>query len=107
MMERHPDGHIGGTCVGCGHKPIWYVEGHPPLCVRGELVEKNTRPLTGGVTEVTDAMIEAGCEAMSKVHAAMRDRNLSDEPETMDDFDEGDVCRAIYLAMSNVSRGVK
>jgi hypothetical protein len=50
----------------------------------------------------TEAMIEAGCEAMAKVHSAMRDRNLSDEPECMDDFDEGDVCREIYLAMEAV-----
>lgn len=53
----------------------------------------------GGVEEPTDAMIEAGCDAMHKIHAAMRDRELSDEPENMDDFDEGDVCQAIYLAM--------
>jgi hypothetical protein len=54
---------------------------------------------TGAVELPTDEMIEAGCEAMAKVHAVMRDRNLSDEPESMDDFDEGDVCRAVWLAM--------
>jgi hypothetical protein len=42
----------------------------------------------------TEAMIEAGCEAMAKVHSAMRDRNLSDEPECMDDFDEGDAAKS-------------
>ncbi len=51
-------------------------------------------------TEVTDAMIEAGIEARDKIHAAMRDRNLSDEPEDMPDYDEGDVMRAIYAAMT-------
>jgi hypothetical protein len=85
-MERHPDGHIGGTCVGCGHKPIWYVEGHPPLCVRGELVEKDTRPLTGGVTP---EMVEAGKAAL---HRFLHPDRLGG--------DDDEIVEAIYLAMS-------
>lgn len=36
----HPDGYVSGTCVGCGHSPIWHVKGREPLCVRGKLVER-------------------------------------------------------------------
>ena len=60
-------------------------------------------PPAGRAEGPTDAMIEAGCEAMQKIHVAMRDRNLSDEPESMDDFDEGDVCRAVYVAMTRTA----
>jgi hypothetical protein len=52
---------------------------------------------------VTDAMIEAGIAASDKLTDAMRAREQSDNPEDMPDYDEGDLMRAIYLAMHSLS----
>ena len=48
---------------------------------------------------VTPEQIEAGIDAQERIIQAMRDREESGHPEDMPDYDEGDVCRAIYLAM--------
>jgi hypothetical protein len=48
---------------------------------------------------VTEAMIEAGCAALHKMSDDMLARERSKTPEDMPDYDEGDLCRAIYTAM--------
>jgi hypothetical protein len=56
----------------------------------------NTRPLTGGVTEVTDAMIEAGVAAQRKELFGYYVPDIAVQRAAVE---------AIYLAMSNASRG--
>lgn len=51
------------------------------------------------IPEPTEAMIEAGIVAWTAKVIAMEDRERSATPENMPDYDEGDICAAIYLAM--------
>jgi hypothetical protein len=48
---------------------------------------------------VTEAMIEAGIDACQRLRDDMEARERSAHPEDMPDYDEGDVMRAIFLAM--------
>jgi hypothetical protein len=59
-------------------------------------INGNTRPLTGGVTEVTDAMIEAGVAAQRKELFGYYVPDIAVQRAAVE---------AIYLAMSNASRG--
>lgn len=47
----------------------------------------------------SDNVIWAGIEARDKCEQAMRDREKSDNPENMPDYDEGDVAKFMLQAM--------
>lgn len=49
--------------------------------------------------EPTEAMVEAGEAASNQIGSAMLERDLSDHPETLPDYDGGDRAIAIYRAM--------